>query len=115
MPDLKLKHEMLPSRICLLEAEGFLDAHTFEDMEQLVSSVFRQGCYKLVVKLEKLDYISSAGAGVFVGAIGRAKDNGGDIVFLKPSPNVKEVFDLLGLTAIFRFAETREGAVGCFN
>ena len=57
----------------------------------------------------------SAGAGVFVGAIGRAKDNGGDIVFLKPSPNVKEVFDLLGLTAIFRFAETREGAVGCFN
>ena len=105
---------MLPNRVCYIEAEGFLDAHTFEEMEQLVTSVFRQNCYKIIVKLEKLDYISSAGAGVFVGAIGRAKDNGGDIVFLKPSANVKEVFDLLGLSAIFRFAETREDAESCF-
>ncbi len=114
MPDLKLHQEMLPNRVCYIEAEGFLDAHTFEEMEQLVTSVFRQNCYKIIVKLEKLDYISSAGAGVFVGAIGRAKDNGGDIVFLKPSANVKEVFDLLGLSAIFRFAETREDAESCF-
>ncbi len=114
MPDLKLHQEKLPNGVCYIEAEGFLDAHTFEEMENVVSSVFRQGCYKLIVKLEKLDYISSAGAGVFVGAIGRAKDNNGDIVFLKPSANVKEVFDLLGLSAIFRFAETRAEAEACF-
>lgn len=114
MPDLKLHQEMLPTGVCYIEAEGFLDAHTFEDMENVISSVFRQNIYKIVVKLEKLDYISSAGAGVFVGAIGRAKDNNGDIVFLKPSANVKEVFDLLGLSAIFRFAETREEAESAF-
>jgi anti-sigma B factor antagonist len=114
MPDLKLHQERLPGGICYIEAEGFLDAHTFEDMERLVDSVFKANCYKLIVKLEKLDYISSAGAGVFVGAIGRAKENRGDIVFLKPSPNVKEVFDLLGLSAIFQFAETREEALSCF-
>ncbi|RMG07629.1 MAG: anti-sigma factor antagonist [Planctomycetota bacterium] len=114
MPDLKLHQEMLPAGICYIEAEGFLDAHTFEEMENLISSVFRQNCFKIIVKLEKLDYISSAGAGVFVGAIGRAKDNGGDIVFLKPSANVKEVFDLLGLSAIFQFAESREQAESCF-
>jgi anti-sigma B factor antagonist len=114
VPDLKLHQETLPDGVCYIEAEGFLDAHTFEEMENLISSVFRQNCFKVIVKLERLDYISSAGAGVFVGAIGRAKDNGGDIVFLKPSPNVKEVFDLLGLSAIFQFAETREEAEACF-
>lgn len=114
MPDLKLHQQTLPDGICYIEAEGFLDAHTFEEMENLISSVFRQNCFKIIVRLEKLDYISSAGAGVFVGAIGRAKENGGDIVFLKPSPNVKEVFDLLGLSAIFQFAETREEAEACF-
>lgn len=114
MPDLKLHHEMLPTGVAYIEAEGFLDAHTFEDMENLVSSVFRRNCHKLIVRLEKLDYISSAGAGVFVGAIGRARDNNGDIVFLRPSASVKEVFDLLGLTAIFRFAESREDAESSF-
>jgi len=114
VPDLKLHQQTLPDGICYIEAEGFLDAHTFEEMENLISSVFRQNCFKIIVRLEKLDYISSAGAGVFVGAIGRAKENGGDIVFLKPSPNVKEVFDLLGLSAIFQFAETREEAEACF-
>jgi len=115
VPDLKIRQKPLPHGIVYIEAEGFLDAHTFEDMENLISSLFRQNCYKLIVKLEKLDYISSAGAGVFVGAIGTAKDMGGDIVFLAPSPNVKEVFDLLGLSAIFQFADTQEQAVGCFS
>lgn len=114
MPDLHLQHQMLPNGACYIEAEGFLDAHTFEQMESLVSGVFDKGCFKLIVKLEKLDYISSAGAGVFVGAIGRAKDNGGDIVFLQPSANVKEVFDLLGLSAIFRFATSRPEAEAAF-
>ncbi len=115
MPDLKIRQQPLPGGIVDIEAEGFLDAHTFEEMENLISSLFRQNCYKLIVKLEKLDYISSAGAGVFVGAIGTAKDMGGDIVFLNPSARVKEVFDLLGLSAIFQFAETREQAIGCFS
>lgn len=114
MPDLKLHQEMLPTGVAYIEAEGFLDAHTFEDMDNLVQAVFRQGAHKLIVRLEKLDYISSAGAGVFVGSVGQARENGGDIVFLRPSASVKEVFDLLGLTAIFRFAETREDAEGCF-
>ena len=115
MPDLKIRQKPLPGGIVYIEAEGFLDAHTFEEMESLIESLFRQNCFRLIVKLEKLDYISSAGAGVFVGAIGRAKDMGGDIVFLNPSPNVKEVFDLLSLSAIFQFAETQEQAVGCFS
>jgi anti-sigma B factor antagonist len=114
VPDLKLRQERLPGGICYIEAEGFLDAHTFEEMERTINGVFRQNCFKLIVKLEKLDYISSAGCGVFVGAIGQASENRGNIVFLKPSPSVKEVFDLLGLSAIFRFAETREEAIGCF-
>lgn len=114
MPDLKLHQERLPGGIAYIEAEGFLDAHTFEEMENLIASIFRQNVFKIVVKLEKLDYISSAGAGVFVGAIGRAKENRGDIVFLKPSPNVREVFDLLGLSQIFQYADTREEAIACF-
>lgn len=96
--------------ISYVRVNGFLDAHTFEQMEQALSDLFKKGQYRIIIDLEKVDYISSAGAGVFIGAIGTAKDNHGNIILLKPSDNIKEVFDLLGLTQIFKFASTLEEA-----
>ena len=40
MPDLKLTQETLPGGIAFIDAEGFLDAHTFEEMQQLIDTLF---------------------------------------------------------------------------
>ena len=58
---------------------------------------------------------SSTYAGVFIGAIGTAHDNGGDIVILKPTENVKEIFKLLGLDVICTIKESREEALRVFK
>lgn len=111
MPAFQILKENLQNGIVLLTVRGFLDAHTFEELERTINDLFDQNHYKLVVDLSGLDYISSAGAGVFIGAIGTAQENDGNIILMKPSPNVKEVFDLLGLSQIFTFKDTREEAV----
>ena len=99
--------------IAMLNVQGFLDAHTFEDMEKAVEEVFQKGVYKLVVLLGQVTYISSAGAGVFIAALGKAQENGGNVILVSPTDNVKEVFDLLGLTQIFTFASNpQEGIKG---
>lgn len=110
MPAFQILKEKLPEGMILLTVRGFLDAHTFEELERAINDIFEEGTYKLVVDLSGLDYISSAGAGVFIGAIGTAQENDGNIILIKPSPNVKEVFDLLGLSQIFTFKDTREDA-----
>ena len=110
MPAFQILKEKLPEGMILLTVRGFLDAHTFEELERAINDIFEDGTYKLVVDLSGLDYISSAGAGVFIGAIGTAQENDGNIILIKPSPNVKEVFDLLGLSQIFTFKDTREDA-----
>ena len=110
MPAFQITKEKLPEGVILLTVRGFLDAHTFEELERTINEIFEEGTYKLVVDLSGLDYISSAGAGVFIGAIGTAQENDGNIILIKPSPNVKEVFDLLGLSQIFTFKDTREEA-----
>jgi anti-sigma B factor antagonist len=101
MAGLTIDQKQLEDGIILITASGFLDAHTFEEMENVIEDLFRQQVFKIIIRLDRLDYISSAGAGVFIGAIGTATANGGNIVLLNPSPNVKEVFDLLGLSQIF--------------
>ena len=115
MSGLRISKRQLDNDIMLIKASGFLDAHTFEEMENEIEELFRQQVYKLIIRLDELDYISSAGAGVFIGAIGTATANGGNIVLLSPSPNVKEVFDLLGLSQIFPIVFQENEAVSYFN
>ncbi len=114
MAEFHITTKKLTNNVTFIAVQGFLDAHTFEEMEKTINDLFDGGTYRLVVDLSKLDYISSAGAGVFIGAIGTAQENDGNIVLMKPSPNVKEVFDLLGLSQIFPFSNDVEGAQKLF-
>ena len=115
MSGLTINMKQLDGGIVLINASGFLDAHTFEEMENEIENLFRRQVYKIIIRLDQLDYISSAGAGVFIGAIGTATASGGNIVLLSPSANVKEVFDLLGLSQIFPIVFQESEAVGYFN
>ncbi len=113
MSDFKITRENA-NGVALLRVEGFLDAHTFEQLEESIRGIFEGGCYKLVVDLARVDYISSAGAGVLIGARSESQENGGDIVLLNPTESVREVFDLLGLTQIFKIVGDQAAALATF-
>jgi anti-sigma B factor antagonist len=100
--------------VYLVKVNGFLDAHTFEQMENTINNLFNESHFKVIVDLSGVDYISSAGAGVFIGAIGTAQENQGNIILMNPTENVMEVFDLLGLSQLFSFAKDLAGATGMF-
>lgn len=115
MPQFQILKEKLQNGVVLITVKGFLDAYTYEEFEKTINELFEENQYRIVVDLSELQYISSAGAGVFIGAIGTAQENNGNIVILRPTPNVREVFELLGLSQIFTFKETREEAVNAFR
>ena len=114
MPDFNISRENLDG-VVVLRVEGFLDAHTFEQLEEAIRGVFEDGAYKLVVDLGRVNYISSAGAGVLIGARSESQENGGDVVLLSPTESVKEVFELLGLTQIFKIVNDRAEALSAFQ
>jgi anti-sigma B factor antagonist len=111
MPPFQILREKLLDGAALLVVRGFLDAHTFEELDRAIRELFEQNIYRIAVDLSGLDYISSAGAGVFIGAIDTAIRNDGNIILIRPSANVEEVFTLLGLDKIFTFKDTRDEAV----
>jgi anti-sigma B factor antagonist len=114
MPDFSISRESLAGDIELIKVSGFLDAHTFEQLEETVNGLFAQGKYKIIVDLTNVDYISSAGAGVFIAALSESEENGGKIVLLNPTKGVLDVFDLLGLTQIFSVVNSQQEALGEF-
>lgn len=102
MPELTIQQELKGEGVCVLTLGGFLDAHTFEELDEAIGELFDDGVFKIIADLAGVEYISSAGAGVFIGSLATAQESGGDILLVNPTPNVQEVFDLLGLTQIFR-------------
>jgi anti-sigma B factor antagonist len=114
MPDFSISHETIGGDVDQIKVSGFLDAHTFEQLEEAINNQFSQARYRIIVDLTNVDYISSAGAGVFIAALSEAEENGGKIILLNPTKGVLDVFDLLGLTQIFDVVDNREEAMAAF-
>jgi anti-sigma B factor antagonist len=114
LDEFKIVLEDCGKGVVIIRLTGYLDAHTFERLEEAISELFSKSQYRLVVDLEQVEYISSAGAGVFIGALSEAHENKGNIVLMRPTPNVREVFDLLGLTQIFQVVDNANAALAVF-
>jgi anti-anti-sigma factor len=94
-----------------LAVEGFIDTLTAPEFEKQFLSLLRNKKFKLVVDLKKVDYISSAGWGIFVSELKRIRGKKGDLVLAGMSPDVTEVFELLEFNVILKSFPDVESAV----
>ena len=115
MAELAIHVEKLNEEVVVIEARGTIDAETYEQMEDTAEEVFSEGYYKVICNLEGVEYISSAGAGVFLGMVDQVEENQGNIILLRPSREVQDVFDPLGLLEIIPYVDTIEEALEKFD
>ena len=101
-------------RVSVLHLSGFLDAHTVPQFEDAIQTLVKEDKYNITVNLENLDYISSAGLGVFMGFIEEIREKGGDIKLSNLSTKVYKVFDLLGFPALFEIFDEESQAKSKF-
>ena len=101
--------------IQVLSLRGELDAHTAPELEAAIQKCKDDHNYKIVINGEQLQYISSAGLGVFMADIEEVREEGGDIKIAALQPKVFNVFDLLGFPILFNIVETVEEAVSLFH
>jgi anti-anti-sigma factor len=98
----------------VLRLAGKLDAGSLAEIEEILADLYQKGFFKLIVDLSRVPYISSSGAGVFISALNQVRDNGGNLVLVAPAANVREVFELLGLTQVFQICQTQAEATEFF-
>ncbi|MCK5008842.1 MAG: STAS domain-containing protein [Deltaproteobacteria bacterium] len=97
------------SNVSILRLRGFLDAHTAPNFEQAIQELIEEDRFKIIVSMSDLNYISSAGLGVFMGFIEEIRENNGDIKLSNMTDKVYKVFDLLGFPALYQiFKEEAE-------
>jgi anti-sigma B factor antagonist len=115
MSELKITSQAYSNGISNIAISGFVDAYSYGQLEQFFNQLLEQKVYHMIVNLSQVPYLSSAGAGVFIGVSGIVQENGGDMVLVNPQPAVRDIFDLLGLTNIFKIANDTESALKLFG
>lgn len=102
------------SGIDCLDIAGYLDAHTAPKLENAISNTIEDGSKNILVNFNDLEYISSAGLGVFMAFIEDVRSTGGDIKMSNMNEKVFSVFDLLGFPMLFDIEKQEQEAINKF-
>lgn len=117
MDEIKLSLSQVgPSgELSVLRVDGVVDTITASELENVIEGLLGQRRYKIIVDLGGVEYISSAGWGIFVSKIREIRDHDGDIKLVNMIPNVYEIYELLEFEHIIQAFDTLEQGKKSFN
>lgn len=101
-------------RVRLMEVSGRIDSISADELHAALADAIDEGRSKLVVELQNVEYMSSAGLRELVSALKQVNKSGGDLRLANPSAKVMEVLELAGLDTIFKIFPSTVEAVGSF-
>ena len=81
-------------------------------LRERVHEILESGQKNILLNLEKVSYMDSAGIGELVACYKRTKEKGGTVKLLKPSGKVSDLLQLTKLEEVFdTYADEREALV----
>ncbi len=101
--------------ITLLKVKGYVDTTTSTELYGTLSKLLNDGNLLFVVDMSAVNYVSSAGWGVFVGEIKGIREQGGDLKIVQMTPDVYEVFAMLEFNKILDYYDTIEESINDFD
>ena len=98
-----------------ISIDGELDASSSIMLDNTLTEAFSKKENKILVDCSRLNYISSAGLGVFMSYLQDFENNGISMALFNVSDKVKNVFTILGLDNLIKIVSSKEEAIGLMN
>jgi anti-anti-sigma factor len=77
--------------------DGHLDAEGAPVLSDALGQQLENGVRNVTMDFERVQFISSTGIGTLIAAIGEFRDVGGDVIVVRLSSELREVFEMLDL------------------
>lgn len=100
MDVLHLSTDHLDGDRTVIRLEGELDVATTPMLERHVAELVAEGYHRLVLDLERLDFIDSTGFGALIGAQNRVRALDGGLLLRSVPDRVKMVMAAIGLDSV---------------
>lgn len=102
-------------KVLLVTVGGSLDADTSPKFGKKLQEEMQKGTVRIVINMNKLDYIASAGMGVLISTNEVLSKTGGEIRISSMSEKIQKIFKLLGFSSLFKTFDSDEKAIGSFK
>ena len=101
--------------IAMLTVRGYVDTMTCGILLNKIAENLNGGIFHIIVDMAQVNYVSSAGWGVFVGELKGIREKGGDLKIVQMTPEVYDVFEMLEFHRILSYYDSIEEAIDDFD
>ncbi len=92
----------------IIDVSGSLDIYTATDFKTFLQSNINAQTSKIIVNMEKLNYIDSSGIGMLIKSLNYVKEWNGQLQLANLRDSLQKIFKVAGLTAYFQFITEKE-------
>jgi anti-sigma B factor antagonist len=89
----------------IVEVGGEIDVYTAPRLREALVELVDEGKYRLVVDLERVEFLDSTGLGVLVGGLKRVRTHDGSLSLVCTQERLLKIFRITGLDKVFDIHE----------
>lgn len=90
------------SHCVIVTVKGRIDSYTAPKLSETLQEITEQGLFRIILNLQEVVYISSAGLRVLIDAQ-KTCQNKGELALVNVPERVLDTLELVGFTSLFRF------------
>ncbi len=108
---LQVSHDEVPPGVIVIRITGKMMLGESAVVEDLITSLLKEGRRKFVIDLSGITHIDSTGIGKFIASLSRIGQAGGSLGMAAAAGMVREGFRVTRLDKVFRFYPDVETAI----
>lgn len=85
----------------IIEIGGEVDVYTAPKLREAIVTAVEAGHLRLIIDVEKVEFLDSTGLGVLVGALKRVRADGGSLDIVCTQERILKIFAITGLDKVF--------------
>jgi anti-anti-sigma factor len=97
--------------ISIITINGRLDATTAPVADKTIKKILKRDCLRMIFDFSALDYLSSGGLKVILGATKELRRKGGQIVLCSLPNLVREIFEVSGFNSLVPIEESVKSGI----
>lgn len=101
--------------LTIVTLSGKVDTTTAPETTRQLKETVLEGGANLALDASGVTFMDSVGLTILVSVLKLAREQGGDLIVLRPSPVVRALLDVTRLDQILRICEDEESAAAAFE
>jgi anti-sigma B factor antagonist len=99
--------------VSIMQVKGRVDSETAPELESALTNLLNSNKNKIVLNLQAVDFLSSAGLRAMVRALKQAQESGGDLRLASVSEPIEVILRTVGMLQMFKmYPSDREAMAG---